>query len=136
MAERGALWLLSLLWLTFLHTAAEHVDKGKRFYAPLVLLLPRFVLSAPRSKEANEEKCALWNEFWGLKAFSFCRTFKPGCVFISGALLTHPAAPARLHKSTRFPTLPFCLQRLAFTPPAPLIAVCRPLRTFTGLKVK
>uniref|UniRef100_A0AAQ6ADB6 Neogenin 1b n=1 Tax=Amphiprion ocellaris TaxID=80972 RepID=A0AAQ6ADB6_AMPOC len=31
MAERGALWLLSLLWLTFLSTetsAAKHVDKG------------------------------------------------------------------------------------------------------------
>lgn len=31
MAERGALSLLSLLCLTFLHTAAKHVDKGKGF---------------------------------------------------------------------------------------------------------
>lgn len=47
MAERGALWLLCLLGLTFLRSAAKHVDKGKRFYARLPLLLPLLVPFAP-----------------------------------------------------------------------------------------
>lgn len=43
MAERGALWLLSLLCLTFLYTettAAKHVDKGKcPQQPPLIVVL-------------------------------------------------------------------------------------------------
>lgn len=96
MAERGAPWLLSLLWLTFLHAAAKHVDKGKSFSrtaAPPVA-------SACCFCKGGEMRSADWLFFFsfffwvgGLEAFSFCRTFKQGCVFISGALLTHPAAP-------------------------------------------
>lgn len=57
MAERGALSLLCLLCLTFLHTAAKHVDKGKGFLrtacSPVL-----FVIPAPRPKEANEVEFA------------------------------------------------------------------------------
>lgn len=53
MAERGALSLLSLLCLTFLHTAAKHVDKGKGFLRTAGSPVGLVVIPAPRSKEAN-----------------------------------------------------------------------------------
>lgn len=133
MAERGALSLLSLLCLTFLHperAAAKHVDKGKGFLRTAASPLGSVCYScstieAGKRREIPLRKMSL--EPKPLHLFLFCffaELLKTGCVFVSGALLTHPPTPTRVHKSTRFPTL--CLlfaETGVFTPQVPVIAV-------------
>lgn len=66
MAERGALWLLSLLWLTFLHAAAKHVDKGKSFSRTAAPPVASACYSCTRIRGA-EMRSADWLFFflWG-----------------------------------------------------------------------
>lgn len=72
MAERGALWLLSLLWLTSLSTdtaaAAKHVDKGNRVTHGRFVTWTSAVAHLGRTNLKREGGGTLGFEIWAIQS--------------------------------------------------------------------
>lgn len=132
MAERGALSLLSLLCLTFLHTettAAKHVDKGTCLQHNAALLyLCSFssqceklssVVSRVRGQETHGMRVSR-NQTWqlivpssGQPLFHHLDKFKSGLLF-SWQAHTQPLYPGKKHASLPCPLYVFYVTGLVF----------------------